>query len=151
MTSISSQPAAAHRARQEIQEDQRNTRARVCLHARCVSAHCAGGMRSRVMRVLAPRLCVRVCVSLKVTHASEANIPHRRGSLQTEFSACGVCLCGVGDGGGGGVGLGGLGGYLLFSQFFELFIFCITASVSKAGKIFFTSCVTEPEAGSPSM
>ena len=30
-----------------------------------------------------------VCVSLKVTPASEAKIPRRRGSLQTEVSACG--------------------------------------------------------------
>ena len=33
--------------------------------------------------------CVCVCVSLKVTHASEAKIPRRRGSLQTEVSSCG--------------------------------------------------------------
>ena len=36
-----------------------------------------------------PRVCVCACVSLKVTHASGAKIPRRRGSLQTEVSSCG--------------------------------------------------------------
>ena len=39
---------------------------------------------------------VDVCVSFKLTHASEAKIVHRRGSLQTEVSPCGenvkVCV-----------------------------------------------------------
>ena len=34
------------------------------------------------------------CVSLKLSHASEAKIPYRRGSLQTDVSACAdVCFC----------------------------------------------------------
>ena len=50
------------------------------------------------------------CVSLKVTHASEAKIPHRRSSLQTEVSASGekvkARVCDI-VWGGGGMGLFG--------------------------------------------